>query len=138
MRRRITADSNVLVSALQYGGKPLTLLDMAQDGRIELAISNEILRETLRVLRDKFHRTTEWLQESDSHLRAITTHISATEKVDVVMADPDDNRILECALAARSEAVVTGDRHLLVLGSFREIKIMRVGDFLDAMEAPSR
>ena len=110
-------------------------LDTAQDGRIELAISDDILNETLRVLRDKFHRTTEWLQETDSHLRAITTHISATEKLDAVTADPDDNRILECALAARSEAVVTGDGHLLELGSFRGVIIMRVTEFLDLMQA---
>jgi predicted nucleic acid-binding protein len=48
--RRITADTNLYVSALQFGGKPQTLLDMAQDGQIELALSDEILDETLRIL----------------------------------------------------------------------------------------
>ena len=78
---RVTADSNILISALQYGGKPLTLLDMAQEGRVALAISDDILTETLRVLRDKFHRTTEWLQDAESHLREITTHVIPAERI---------------------------------------------------------
>lgn len=80
-------------------GKPLTLLDLAQDGHVDLAISEDILTGTLRVLRDKFHRSTEWLQETENHLREITRHVSPAERVDVVTADPDDNRVLECAVA---------------------------------------
>jgi hypothetical protein len=49
---RVTADSNIYVSALRFGGKPLTLLEVALDGQIELAISDAILDETLGVLRD--------------------------------------------------------------------------------------
>jgi len=132
---RVTADSNILISALQYGGKPLTLLDMAQDGRIDLAISDDILTETLRVLRDKFHRTTEWLQEAENHLREITRHVSPAERVDVVTADPDDNRILECAVAADSDVIVSGDADLLQLGAFRGIPVMTVSAFLARVEA---
>ena len=128
--RRVTADSNILISALQYGGKPLTLLDMAQDGRIELAITDDILTETFRVLRNKFHRTTEWLQEAEDHLREITRHVSPAERVDVVTVDPDDNRILECAVTARSEAIVSGDSDLLNLAAFRGIPVMTVSAFL--------
>ncbi len=131
----VTADSNILISALQYGGKPLTLLDMAQDGRIDLAISDDILTETLRVLRDKFHRTTEWLQEAENHLREITRHVSPAERVDVVTADPDDNRILECAVAADSDVIVSGDADLLQLGAFRGIPVMTVSAFLARFEA---
>jgi len=52
--RLVTADSNVLVSALVFGGKPLTILEMTQAGEIELAISEPIINETLRIIRDKF------------------------------------------------------------------------------------
>lgn len=132
--RRVTADSNILISALQYGGKPLTLLDMAQDGRVELAISDDILTETLRILRDKFHHTTEWLQDAENHLREITTHVFPAERLDVVTADPDDNRVLECAVAADSEVIVSGDTHLLQLGTFRGIPVMTVAAFLARFE----
>lgn len=133
--RRVTADSNILISALQYGGKPLTLLDMAQDGRVELAISDDILTETLRVLRDKFHRTADSLQDAENHLREITTHVMPAERIDAVPADPDDNRVLECAAAATSEVIVSGDTDLLQLGTFRGIPVMTVAAFLVRFEA---
>ena len=53
--RRITADSNIYISALNYGGKPLQVLELARAGEIELAISNAIITETPRVLHHKFH-----------------------------------------------------------------------------------
>ena len=133
--RRVTADSNILISALQFGGKPLALLDMAEDGRIELAVSDDILNETMRVLRDKFHRTPEWLQDAEGHLRKITSHVLAAERVDAVIADPDDNRVLECAVAAGSEVIVSGDTDLLQLGMFRGVPIMSVAAFLIRFEA---
>lgn len=132
--RRVTADSNILVSALQYGGKPLTLLEMAQDGRIDLAISDDILTETLRVLRDKFNRSKEWLADAENHLRAITWRVAPTEQLDAVTADPADNRILECAVASSSDVIVSGDSHLLQLGTFRGIAVMTVAACLDRFE----
>jgi predicted nucleic acid-binding protein len=59
--KRVVADTNVLVSALQFGGKPKQLLDLAVDGYVDIALSEAILDETLRVLRDKFDRTPEEL-----------------------------------------------------------------------------
>ncbi len=53
-------------------------------------------------------------------------------KVKAVIGDPDDNRILECALAARADCVVSGDRHLLRLGSYMSIAIMSPREFLEA------
>ena len=60
---RVTADSNIYISAIVFGRKPLTLLDMALERQVELAISDALLSETLRILRDKFHRTPEQLEE---------------------------------------------------------------------------
>jgi predicted nucleic acid-binding protein len=53
-----------------------------------------------------------------------------TEALDVVKDDPDDNRIVECAVASGSDCIVTGDNHLLRLGEYAGIKMVRVGDFL--------
>jgi putative PIN family toxin of toxin-antitoxin system len=128
--RRVTADTNLYVSALQFGGKPQTLLDMAQDGQIELALSDEILGETLRILRDKFQRSPEYLADVEARLRTVTVHVAPRERLDVVKSDATDNKVVECAVTAGSEVVISGDAHLLSLGSFRDIKIMRVADFL--------
>jgi putative PIN family toxin of toxin-antitoxin system len=132
---RVTADSNIYISALMFGGKPLQLLEMALDGEVELAISEAILTETLRVLRDKFHRTPDQLQDAERFITAITRHVSPTEPVDAVPTDPDDNRVLECAAAARSAVVVSGDADLLRLGSFRGASIQKPADFLAGFQA---
>ena len=132
---RVTADSNIYVSALIFGGKPLALLDLAQDGHIELSISDDVLAETLRVVRDKFHRTREQLQADETLISAITTRVQPVERLDAVPSDPDDNRVLECAVAAGSEVIVSGDQDLLRLGSFRGMKIVRVSDFLGGFGA---
>jgi putative PIN family toxin of toxin-antitoxin system len=136
--RRVTADTNLYVSALQFGGKPQTLLDLAQDGQIELAVSDDILNETLRILRDKFGGSPEYLRDAKAQLRAITVHVMPAEKVDAVPSDQSDNRILECAVAAGSDTVVTGDGHLLSLVSFRGIKIVRVAQFLGEFQTRGR
>lgn len=131
--KRVVADTNVLVSALQFGGKPKQLLDLATDGQVDLAISEAIVAETLRVLSDKFDRTPEWLVETDRQLRVITRLVTPTESIRTIAADPTDDRILECAVAAEAEVIISGDTHLLGLRSFRGIRIQRVAEFLDGL-----
>ena len=114
-----------------FGGKPLTLIELAQDGQVELAISDDILDETLRVLRDKFQQTPEQLQETEVFIGAITRRVTPTETIEVVKSDASDNRVLECAVAAGSDVIVTGDAHLLQLGTYQAVKIMKPADFLD-------
>jgi putative PIN family toxin of toxin-antitoxin system len=114
--------------------KPKQLLDLAADGHIDLAISEAILEETLRVLRDKFHHTPEELGETAEQLRVIARTVTPTESIAAVDADASDNRILECAVAADAEIIVSGDNHLLALGSFSGIQIQRVGEFLAAFQ----
>jgi uncharacterized protein len=128
--KRVVADTNIFVSALQFGGKPKQLLDLATDGEVDLAISDAIIAETLRVLRDKFHRTPEWLVEADRQLRVIARLVEPGDSLDVIEADPTDDRILECAVAAEAETIISGDTHLLSLRSFRGIPIQRVAEFL--------
>jgi putative PIN family toxin of toxin-antitoxin system len=127
---RATADSNIWVSGLNWYGKPHELLNLARDGTIELAISDAILDEFSRILHDKLEWSDDRLNSMRAEVATFTKRVSSTETLDVVKADPDDNRILECAVAAGSEVIVTGDAHLLQLGAYRGIKIMKVADFL--------
>ena len=125
---RATADSNIWVSGLNWYGKPHELLNLARDGTIELAISDAILDEFSRILHDKLEWSDDRLNSMRAEVATFTRRVSSTETLDVVKADPDDNRILECA--AGSDVIVTGDAHLLRLGAYRGIKIMKVADFL--------
>jgi uncharacterized protein len=127
---RATADSNIWVSGLNWYGKPHELLNLARDGTVELAISDAILDEFSRILHDKLEWSDDRLNSMRAEVATFTKRVSSTETLDVVKADPDDNRILECAVAAGSDVIVTGDAHLLQLGAYRGIKIMKVADFL--------
>jgi putative PIN family toxin of toxin-antitoxin system len=124
---KATADSNIYISALQFGGRPLSFLELA---RRCVAIAQPIIDEVQRVLRDKFNWPDERVQEVEPRLAAFTRRVVPTETVDAVKDDPTDNRILECAKAAGSDFVVTGDRDLLRLGRYGDIQIMKVTDFL--------
>jgi predicted nucleic acid-binding protein len=73
------------------------------------------------------------VQAYQQGLRGFTKLVSPTEKLEAVPADADDNPIVECAVEAGSEFIVTGDAHLLSLETFRGIRILRVAEFLAEM-----
>lgn len=126
---RVVADSNILISAFLRGGKPLELVELARAGQIELTVSDAILDETARILKTKF-KVPDDVQELRQELVGFAKHVPPTETLDAVPADPNDNPIVECAVAAHAETIVTGDAHLLSLGSYRGIEIIRVAEFL--------
>ena len=88
------------------------------------------MAETLRVLRDKFNRNSEQLKEVETFLSALVKHVYPTEGVVAVPTDRDDNRVLECALKASSDTIVSCDGDLLRLGEFRGIRILKAAQFL--------
>ena len=135
-----TADTNVYISALQYGGRPQEFLARAEAGDFRLDISDAILHETLRVLREKFGWPEDDLRSAEATLAAFTRRVTPTQTLDIIQVDPPDNRILECAAAAKSDYIVTGDkRHILPLGTYAGIPIVKVADFLGQLqERPGR
>lgn len=128
--RRVTLDSNVYVSALNFGGKPLQVLELARAGQIENAISNAIITETSRILYTKLYWKAEDITDAVDQILGFSNYVRADYTLDVVPSDPDDNRVIECAVKAKSHTIVTGDTDLLVLRSFEGIKIQNPSDFL--------
>jgi putative PIN family toxin of toxin-antitoxin system len=131
-----TADSNIYVSALLFGGPPRQFLDRARAGDFHLATSDALLKELRGVLGAKFGWTETMLDEETEWLSSFTVQVIPTETLRVIEADPDDDRVLECAVAAGSQYIVTGDKDLLRLGSYNTIQILRVVDFLKLLEPP--
>jgi len=133
---RIVLDTNVLVSALAFpGSKPDQILYRIRRRETELFISAFILSELDRVLRDKFRFSRKEAHIRVNAIRAIAHVIAPTERITIVTAKDDDNRILECAAAARAEFLITGDKeHLLPLGSYRGTRIVTPAQFLDLLE----
>jgi putative PIN family toxin of toxin-antitoxin system len=89
-----------------------------------------LLAELCEVLCLKFAWSEEAVTAAVSQLHDCSVHVHPTEALDVIQDDPDDNRILECAIAAQAGFIVSGDNHLLQLGRFRGISILKVADFM--------
>ena len=103
---------------------------MALEGTISLTVSQHILGEMTGVLARKFYATPEEIAEATRIVLDAARVVAPAVRLDVVAEDPADNRILECAVAAGSQYIVTGDKDLLRLGSYDSIKILTVSGFL--------
>ena len=135
---RVTLDSNVYLSGFVFGGKPKRVLEMAIDGEIEVAVSDPIIQEVRRHLLGKFGWSEPRAAAAVESIVEFAKHVTPTETIDTVPTDPDDNRVLECAISAGSQTIVTGDDDLLRLVAFRGIEIVRVADFLTRFSAGDR
>jgi putative PIN family toxin of toxin-antitoxin system len=127
---RVTLDTNVYVSALNFGGRAARLLGMAQAGMIRIDISDQIEAEVVRVLREDFDWDGYRLHFMKQQLAKITHRVTPTQTIKVV-DDPDDDRIIECAVEAGSYCIVTNDNALLRLREYAGIRIIRTADFLN-------
>lgn len=131
---RVTADTNIYISALMFGGLPGVFLDLAMRRAFVLVTSTPLLEELDEKLRGKFRVSSADASAIRLRLESFA-HIAMPDFVlDVVVDDPDDNRVLECALAGKSDRIVSGDKHLLRLGSYEGIPIMTVREFLSSTE----
>ncbi len=133
---RVVFDSNVFVAAYNWpGGVADHAYRLVKRGAAELHTSAFILGEVERILRGKFGWEDDEVARAVAQVRRIAASVhEPTEEVIVVEADPTDNRILECALVADAEFLVTGDKkHLLPLGSFRGISIIGLKDFVERL-----
>ena len=128
----VVPDSNVFISALVYGGKPLDLLEMGVEQEVTLLTSPAILEETLRVLQAKFSYTPEQLEGARHLIEAACYGVfKPGVEVKAVKEDPDDDKFLELAVQFADSVVATGDKHLLRLGKYEHVEIMTVAAFLE-------
>ena len=130
VRPRAVLDTNVVISGLLFGGPPRQILQLALEGSVEWLISAEIEQELERVLNVKFPQHHEILRETMSAIQEIMIHVVPRQSVSIIREDPSDNRVLECALAARADVIVSGDRHLLSRVKFMRIPILSPQAFL--------
>lgn len=128
---RVVADTNIYISALMFSGLPGVFLHLGLERRFTLIASKALLDELEEKLVAKFG-----VSEPDT--RTVRTRIEAAGEVvepdftlHVVKDDPDDNRVLECAVAGKADFVVSGDRHLLRVGECEGIPIVTVREFLE-------
>ena len=127
---RVVIDTNVLISAIFWSGKPKRILNMARRGDFTFITSEALLQELKRVLsEDPFRLEDEEISKIENSIREIAEIEKPQTKVQECR-DEADNRVLECAIEGRADYIVTGDEDLLGLTSFRGVRIAKVADFL--------
>jgi hypothetical protein len=129
---KVVVDTNVLVSALLFGGTPGKLIVLWQTGAIKPLASKEIFDEYLRVLTyPKFG-----LSEEEIHFLLYQQILPYFDVIDIqpgpriISKDPEDEKFIKCALAGKATFIISGDQHLLALKSYQKIKILSPADFL--------
>lgn len=131
---KVVFDTNILVSALVFpGGRADIALRRIIEERDRLLLSKPILDELLGILARKFSRDAEELAHVAVFLSDLSIVVKPRRKL-AVLADEPDNRILECAVSGGAGAIVTGDKTLLELKTFRKMKLLSLRAYLE--EAP--
>lgn len=128
---RAVADTNVYISALNFGGTAEEVLALGRTQAIQLCISPSILKEIEGVLLWKFEWSAKRVRQALAGILEFTELVHPKETIHVITADEPDNRILECALEAKAEVLITGDDHLQQLKTFRGISILSPREFLE-------
>jgi putative PIN family toxin of toxin-antitoxin system len=138
---RLVLDTNTVVSGLLWSGSPRHLLDAARAGQAVLYTSLVLLAELDDVLqRPRFAARLRAAGISAQTLvvgyAALAVLVPPAPIAPVILADPDDDAVLACAVAAQADAMVSGDRHLLALGSYHTIPILTAPDALTRLSTP--
>lgn len=127
----VVFDTSVLLSAVGWRGKPFECLELARSGAIRGIICREILDELSARLVSKLDFTAEQAADTIADLLGYLGMVIITGDLHVVPADPKDDMVIECAVVAGADYVVSGDRrHLLVMDSYESIRIVSPGFLL--------
>ncbi len=138
MRRelRVVADTNVLVSALLFGGPTEQIVLAGLRGEIQLLTSSPLLKELERVLKGKFKLNLHLVRNIIEEIKEVAELVEVSSHINLISYPDDDNRVLECAVDGKAEFIVTGDtKHILPLKEFRGTKILSPSEFLNRLPA---
>jgi len=130
-KTKVLLDTNILISALGWSGKPKVIFEKCLHGELVLVTSPNQIEELRRVMDyPKFNFTEEQKATFVSIILEIATMVEITGKVKVIIDDPDDNAILETAIVGNANYLISGDPHLLKLKEFARVKIITASEFL--------
>ncbi|MBI4452607.1 putative toxin-antitoxin system toxin component, PIN family [Candidatus Woesearchaeota archaeon] len=128
---KVTVDTNFLISATQWDysvahklSKKLILSDA------EIFTTQDILDETIEVLERDFEYSKNEAKNIIEKILLFAKLIEPKQKINVIKDDPDDNKVIECAIESSSDCIITYDNHLLKLKEHKGIKIVKPEEIL--------
>lgn len=131
--QKVTLDTNIIISALVFGGNSKEIIEKINKREFKVYISPQLVSELIDVLIKKFNFSKKMIMLLEAQIITLFNIVYPTQNIDVVR-DVDDNRVLEVAVASNSSVIVTGDKDLLDLKKYKNIKIMNPKNFLDSIE----
>lgn len=134
---KVVIDTNVFVASfLNSTGTPRKIIDIWKEGRIILCLCTEIIEEYIEVLSRFGLEGEKELEELLEVFKSKTNiHFVAIDRqLKVVDADPQDDKFLECAMSAKATLIISGDRHLLDLKRYKNIRILSPSQFIKFIE----
>ena len=131
---RVVLDTNVIISGLNFPGNERMVLELARRARFKQYLFSLILGEVVEVLERKFNWSDDRSSTALEALHQAAVSIEPRRHLDVIKPEHADNRMLECALEASADYLVTGNRrHLLPLKKYRGTRIVNAPQFLSAL-----
>jgi putative PIN family toxin of toxin-antitoxin system len=132
----IVIDTNVVISAILFGGVPGKLFDLWKTGRIVPLITEEIMTEYIRVLAyPKFKLSEEEINYIiQQEILPFFKVVKSVPGSSIVKQDPDDDKFIQCAEAGKAKIILSGDQHLLALKSYKNIEIKTPNQFIKSID----
>ena len=131
MRYTVVFDTNILIAALlSTNGNPFRCLALARIRQVESVTCQETLDEFAEKLIVKFKFSQDMAAAAVKEVRNFSRLVEISTELKVVETDPDDDMVIECGVLGNATHIVTGDKHLLSLGTYQTIKIVRATEFV--------
>lgn len=129
-RPQVVIDTNVWISGIVFGGNPEKIIRLFIDGQIIVIISEELLSELRRKITERFPLFLPNLELLEASIREDALLVKLGTIRITASRDATDNVFIETAVVGNTECIVSGDKDLLVLGSYKQIKILKPAEFL--------
>jgi putative PIN family toxin of toxin-antitoxin system len=128
---RVVIDSNVWLSGLVFGGKPGKIIELFIDEAILVIVSEELISELRRKITQRFPLFIPHLDLLEASLRKDTVMVKLGSQTVTVSRDPDDDKFIETALLGECQYIISGDKDLLAIRSYKNIRIIKPAEFLE-------
>jgi putative PIN family toxin of toxin-antitoxin system len=135
---RVVFDTNILFSAVGWLGNPNQCVQAARQGKCLSVICEPILVELAEKFQLKRGFDAAKAAETTDEIRAFSKVIAIPGTLKVIAADPDDDAVLECAVVGQAQYLVSGDRHLLGVGNYQGIQIVKAAEFLAVIQSAAK
>jgi putative PIN family toxin of toxin-antitoxin system len=131
---KIVCDTNVLISGVLFGGHARKILQLASRGVLINFLSPDILREVEDVLRrSRFGLRPDHVLEIVALFKDTFEIVIPSLRVQAVQSDPEDNHVIEAALEAGAEFIISGDNHLLKVKEWEGIRVLSPAQFIETI-----